>query len=636
MKCAYCEETFREFHSYKLHLKVFHNKNSYDDKLLCGQNCCPRDFSRFQTLRAHIIKVHEPSLSVVSPSSKGIDYNGAEESENMDVCDFSVDDNCQMLSSACFSSTSLQTAQFMQERVTNGNICHDSALFVAKLRSNLKIPLCTVSQIIDDCKDMLSASVSAIRHDVQSLTNDYSIPQEKVESLYQVMEVLENPFIGIESSWNHSKYLTQSGFFVEPQTFLIDSVIVPGHCSSSCQVKKLTGEFVSTRKVIEKVLCLPGVLEHVQSRLSAIEKDEDVICDFLDGQLWRNHPVRLQHSNEENTVVIPVFDFYDDLETANALGSHAVIHKIGVKYTVVKSFSPAVNAKLENLFLNMIFKSADRTASGLLDMYIHEMTELENNGFTLTIPDGRQYQVYVIMVQLTGDNLGLNGMLGFVESFTANYPCRLCKVARARFDETFIEQSHMLRTRDSYEADVCLNNPSLTGIKESCPYNALPSFHVTDNVFCDIMHDIAEGVARYLMASLLNSFILKRKYFSLENLNVRLVGYMYDHSCPPPPLSADHIKNMSLTLSAAEMINLVLGLNLMIGDLVPVGDVEWEVFLMFRLIVLYCFGTVFCAEELQYLQIIISEFLQEYRSVFGGSLTLKFHNMIHYPRVIMC
>jgi len=313
-----------------------------------------------------------------------------------------------------------------------------------------------------------------------------------------------------------------------------------------------------------------------------------------------------------------------------------VIHKIGVKYTVVKSFSPAVNAKLENLFLNMIFKSADRTASGLLDMYIHEMTELENNGFTLTIPDGRQYQVYVIMVQLTGDNLGLNGMLGFVESFTANYPCRLCKVARARFDETFIEQSHMLRTRDSYEADVCLNNPSLTGIKESCPYNALPSFHVTDNVFCDIMHDIAEGVARYLMASLLNSFILKRKYFSLENLNVRLVGYMYDHSCPPPPLSADHIKNMSLTLSAAEMINLVLGLNLMIGDLVPVGDVEWEVFLMFRLIVLYCFGTVFCAEELQYLQIIISEFLQEYRSVFGGSLTLKFHNMIHYPRVIMC
>jgi len=52
----------------------------------------------------------------------------------------------------------------------------------------------------------------------------------------------------------------------------------------------------------------------------------------------------LQHACEENTVVIPVFDFYEDLETANALGSHAVVHKVGVKYTVVKGFSPAVNS----------------------------------------------------------------------------------------------------------------------------------------------------------------------------------------------------------------------------------------------------------------------------------------------------
>jgi len=312
----------------------------------------------------------------------------------------------------------------------------------------------------------------------------------------------------------------------------------------------------------------------------------------------------------------------------------AVIHKIGVKYTVVKGFSPSVNAKLENLFLNMIFKSSDRTVSGVLDMYIHEMTELEANGFTLTLEDGRQYQIFVVMVQLIGDNLGLNGLLGFVESFTANYPCRLCKVPRARFNETFIEDTHLLRTRESYEADVCLNNPTVSGVKTSCAYNALPSFHVTSNVFCDIMHDIAEGVARYLMASLLNSFVFKRNYFSLDNFNVRISGYTYDHSCRPPPVSAEHIKNMSLNLSAAEMINLVLGLNLMIGDLVPVDDVEWEVYLMFRLVVLYCFGIAFSHEELEYLQVIISEFLQEYRAVFAQSLTVKFHNMIHYPRVI--
>jgi len=58
VKCAFCEETFADFYLYKLHLKVYHNKKTYHDRLLCGQNSCPRDFTRFQTLQQHIIKVH--------------------------------------------------------------------------------------------------------------------------------------------------------------------------------------------------------------------------------------------------------------------------------------------------------------------------------------------------------------------------------------------------------------------------------------------------------------------------------------------------------------------------------------------------------------------------------------------------
>ena len=38
----------------KFHMKIFHNKKTYGDKLLCSQGGCPRDFTRFQTLTAHI------------------------------------------------------------------------------------------------------------------------------------------------------------------------------------------------------------------------------------------------------------------------------------------------------------------------------------------------------------------------------------------------------------------------------------------------------------------------------------------------------------------------------------------------------------------------------------------------------
>jgi len=341
----------------------------------------------------------------------------------------------------------------------------------------------------------------------------------------------------------------------------------------------------------------------------------------------------LKHSGQEKTVVIPVFDFYDDLETANPLGSHAVIHKVGVKYTVVKGFSPIVNSKLENIFLNMVINSSERTTHGVFDIYLDEMSKLETEGFSVTLDDGESYKVFVVMVQVIGDNLGLNGLLGYVEGFTANYPCRLCKMARLDFNTTFSEQE-LLRGPDSYDDDVLICNPTMTGVKDCCPYNVLPSFHATDNVHCDIMHDIAEGVCRYVIASVLNCLIYDRKYFALHTLNGRKSAFSFDYSSPPPLLTADNIKKGTLYLTAIEMLNLVLALNLMVGDLVPDGDPAWEVYLMLRLIVLYCCGLAFSVDELQYFQTIVEQFLQEYRSVFASPVTLKFHNMVHDPRVI--
>ena len=69
----------------------------------------------------------------------------------------------------------------------------------------------------------------------------------------------------------------------------------------------------------------------------------DDISDFKDGVLWNNHPTRLRHLDSLNTVVIPVFYFFDDLEIANPLGSHAIIHKIGAKYTILKGLKHQAN-----------------------------------------------------------------------------------------------------------------------------------------------------------------------------------------------------------------------------------------------------------------------------------------------------
>lgn len=55
--------------------------------------------------------------------------------------------------------------------------------------------------------------------------------------------------------------------------------------------------------------------------------------------------------------------------------------------------------------------------------------------------------------------------------------------------------------------DLALANSSLSGIREECVFNKITSFHVIDNAYVDIMHDILEGIAHYDMIPIINHFI---------------------------------------------------------------------------------------------------------------------------------
>lgn len=53
---------------------------------------------------------------------------------------------------------------------------------------------------------------------------------------------------------------------------------------------------------------------------------------------------------------------------------------------------------------------------------------------------GEKIRIYFALGLLLGDNLGLNGILGFVESFNAYYSCRLCKAFKNEWQTEFLEK----------------------------------------------------------------------------------------------------------------------------------------------------------------------------------------------------
>ncbi|XP_065643100.1 uncharacterized protein LOC136074688 [Hydra vulgaris] len=624
INCAYCEYTASTTNSYKCHLKVFHNKHSYRERLVCRQDGCPMEYNSFQSLTKHIEKSHQEVFQ--TPNLEEVD-----------------------ITQRCLYSNNLSLAVHDNEPVCTDNmskffikfdeidgIFEDSAYFISKLRSYSNLPLTTILKIVDACSDFVSLIVTGISNETQVIFDKHGLQNEEHNYFFENISRLKKPFQGLESLHQQTNYFEKKGYYIKPKSYPIGHFISTQRTSKGivCSTCVATGQYVSLKQCLEVFLCLPGVLDEIRSNLKP--STNGLVSDFKDGELWKNHQLRLQHVHSQNTFIIPVFCFFDDLETANPLGSHSTVHKIGALCTILKCLKPLHNSKLENILLSAIIYSSNRIKYSNKDafsIYIKEMTELETKGFTIKI-DGNEFKIYVVLAQILNSIIfGLNGVLGYVESFTATYPCRICKMKRKDFDSIFVESESLLETK-RYNYDVSLHNCSLNGIKEKCCFNKIPSFHVNDNIYCDIMHDLLEGICKYVFQKMLNYLVFQKKFFSLGDINSRMKKFSYDHSSIPSCPTDNQIKNGSINIGAIEMLNLVLSFPLLVGDLVPFDDNVWVVFLLLRQIVLYSFGLHFSKPDLLYFGSLITEFLQEYCFVFKCGLTLKFHNLIHYPRII--
>lgn len=126
---------------------------------------------------------------------------------------------------------------------------------------------------------------------------------------------------------------------------------------------------------------------------------------------------------------------------------------------------------------------------------IEELNYLYEQGIAFDLPDFKGV-IHFELGLILGDNLGLHAITGFVESFSANFSCRVCKVPKQVMKTQCLENEELLRTLSNYESDLRLGNPSETGIKEKCIWFDVIDFDLFNQVGVDCMHDILEGVAK--------------------------------------------------------------------------------------------------------------------------------------------
>lgn len=281
----------------------------------------------------------------------------------------------------------------------------------------------------------LVLSMEEIIMEVQNQTKDATLKclsshktdvKAKIE---QTFKTLENPFTALNTEFKRNAYFEQKWKTVEPvekvlgvrfenrrnrSTGTYDQVVV---------TDKFT--YVPIIETLKSILCNPNLSDMLNSSYTV---KEDVYLDINDGLHLKKHPL---FSQEINALQIQLC--FDEFETANPLGSKKGIHKLGGIYFTLRNFPPKLNSSLINIHLVALFHAQDIKTYGfhtILEPIVNDLKVLETDGVKVPL---FKNALYGSIVQVTGDNLGIHKLFGFVESFSARNCCHFCIVERSEF-----------------------------------------------------------------------------------------------------------------------------------------------------------------------------------------------------------
>ncbi|XP_060855137.1 uncharacterized protein LOC132932792 [Metopolophium dirhodum] len=293
------------------------------------------------------------------------------------------------------------------------------------------------------------------------------MPRNAVQIVVDGMETvfsedIESPLINFKTEHKRFSYFNKQGSFIEPKEMVIgqrlNKVVKSG--ISILEPSTCTQQFIPLRNVLKNFVSLQNVLSETLDHMKTLKSDNKIIQNFIQGTYWQSRAV-----SHGESVVFPLFIFFDDFESGNALGSHSGIHKLGGVYVSVPCLPSYRSTVLSNIFLALIFHSSDRVEFGnriIFQPLIDELNFLQETGIEISTPD-YEGKLYFELGLILGDNLGLHSITGFTESFSSNFPCRICTVRKEHMWVQCYEDKSLLRHTEQYYAQLSHNDVSATG-----------------------------------------------------------------------------------------------------------------------------------------------------------------------------
>lgn len=523
-------------------------------------------------------------------------------------------------------------------------LLEDTIKLTLSLYNNHNIPRNAVDDIVNEFDNYISQSyIPHLQQKIAAQLDDVHSPGI-IDRIDLTLNENKHPFVQLSTEHlRFQKYEKYCGY-TKPQTYEIGTDVIfqiVNRLEIRVQHVKVHGVFMPIVNTLKNFLNIPGLFDEVTTYIKSLENEDEIISNVIQGRLWKTK--YKVNQIKEKKYILPIFIFYDDFETGNALGSHKGEQEIGGVYLSLPFLPPHLVAKINHIFAIAVFYTKHRKRFGnqaVCQKVIEEINNLCENGITLENGE----TVYFQCVLILGDNLGLNCICGFTESFSATRYCRICRATSIECSRMSVEDCRLFRTIENYRNDTQRKSIT-TGVKEECIFNQLISFHIAQNKTIDIMHDIFEGVAHYTLSKIITCLIYEDKVLSLDDLNKRIAQFYYGEAESNKPRQIykeyskpnknDIVKNkIKIKQSSAEMLCLCRNLGLIIGDLIPGENQYWKLYLILRQIIGIVTAPMFHKADIRQLRCLIKQHNDTYIQLFGP-LKPKMHFMVHIPEVML-
>lgn len=174
----------------------------------------------------------------------------------------------------------------------------------------------TVLNIFDDflSRKFIPFVQDEVERHVKPLSNDASLSKT-----YFILKNAKDIFRPIATEHLRFKLYEKNSFFIRPQLFEVGKKCVYSTTKDknvNLAKKSVYAVHISMQDTLMAAFSMPGVLEAIFAYMSDIRQEKETISNVIQGELWA------KKYEDSNKIVLPIYLYFDEFETRNALGSH--------------------------------------------------------------------------------------------------------------------------------------------------------------------------------------------------------------------------------------------------------------------------------------------------------------------------